>query len=327
MRTLRALEVLVFLAAGCTGKYIRPTTLEKVQPTPELLERGSYLVNTAMSCGSCHTTKVENFLSGERTDMAFAGNFVDLPHLGWKFWIPNITSDPETGIGSWTDDQIMRALRDGIGQHDNLLFPMMPFNSYQHLSDDDARAVVAYLRTAPPVKNKRPIEKNEFGFFMGFLLNRGIAHHAPTKAVPRPDRADKIKYGEYVMRLGHCWECHSTNGRGFIDKGEKGFMSGYDEADELLEPLIGKIYMRNLTPDVETGLGKYSAEQIKQALKTGHRLDGKPMAPPMSMFIPHLSGLADEDMDALVAFLKSIPAFKNKIPERELKPEFEKTLH
>lgn len=326
MSHVRPLCLLLLLTAACTGKYIRPTTSEKVATTPERVERGAYLVNNAMACGACHTTKVDNFLSGERTDMVFAGNLVELTHMGWKFWIPNITPDPETGIGLWSDDEIIRALRDGIGKHDNLLFPMMPFNSYQHLSDEDARAVVAYLRTVPPVKNKRPIEENEFGFFMGFLLNRGVAHHPPTKSVPEPNRTDKVKYGEYVMRLGHCWECHSTNGKGANDIGEEGFMAGYEEADELLEPLIGKVYMRNLTPDPETGLGRYSAEQIKQSMKTGKRLDGKPMAPPMNLFIPHLSGLTDEDMEALVAFLKAIPPVKKQIPERQLKPEFEKTL-
>jgi mono/diheme cytochrome c family protein len=316
------------LAAGCTGKYIRPTTTEKVDPTAERLERGSYLVNTAMSCGACHTTKVDekNFMSGERTDMVLAGNYVRLEKQGWEIWISNITPDVETGIGSWTDDQIMRAIRDGIGKHDNLLFPMMPFGSYKHLSDEDVRAVVAYLRSIPAVKHKKPIEENEFGFFMEFLINRGVAHHKPVTNVPPPNKANQLEYGEYILNLGHCVDCHSSTGAAPIEKGEKGYMSGHDEPDEIMIPFIGKVYMRNLTSDMETGLGKYSAEQIKQSLKTGHLLDGKPMAAPMNMFIPHISGLTDEDMDALVAYIKSIPPFKKKIPDRQLKPEYEKTL-
>ncbi len=319
----------LLVISGCAGKYIRPTTTEKIDTTPNRLERGAYLVNTAMSCGTCHTTKVDkkNFLSGESTEMVMAGNLLDLPAQGWKAWIPNITPDVETGIGSWTDDQIIRSIRDGIGKDEHLFFPMMPFSSYTNLSDEDARSIVAYLRSIPPVKNPRPIKENKFGFFMEFMINRGVAHHKPTGSVPQPDKNDKIKYGEYVLNAGHCSECHSSTGMGFIPKGEKGYMAGYEKADEILEPFIGKVYMRNLTPDVETGLGKYSAEQIKNALRTGKRLDGKPMAPPMSMFIPHVSGLVDEDMDALVAYMKSIPAFKKKIPERALQPEFEKTLN
>jgi mono/diheme cytochrome c family protein len=277
---------------ACTGKYIRPTTTEKIDPTPERLERGSYLVNNVMSCGACHTTKIDkkNFLSGESTDSVLGGNYVELEKQGWKLWIPNITPDVETGIGSWTDDQIMRAIRDGIRNDDKLLFPMMPFGSYQHLSDEDARSVVVYLRSVPPVKNKRPIEENEFGFFMEFMINRGLAHHKPVSNVPPPDKNDKLKYGEYILNAGHCVDCHSSEGGPPILKGEKGYLSGHDEPDEIIEPLIGKVYMRNLTSDAETGLGKYSAEQIKQALKTGKRLDGKPMAPPMTLFIPWLSG-------------------------------------
>jgi mono/diheme cytochrome c family protein len=326
MRNQRPVVVLVLVAVlvpACTGKYVRPTTQERVQSTPERLERGGYLVNQAMSCGACHTTRQGNFLlTGERTDMYLAGQAIEFQ--GFKFWMPNLTSDVETGLGGWSDDEIMRAVRDGIGKDGHLMFPMMPFTSYQHVSDEDMRAIVAYLRSVPPVKNKRTPEENDFGFFVEFFINRGMMAHKPARDVPQPNKQDKLKYGEYVMRLGHCWECHSGTPESPKDVGEEGFLSGSDEADEL--PGVGKVYMRNLTPDPETGLGKYSADQIKQALRSGHRLDGKPMAPPMSFFIPHISGLTDEDLDALVAFLKSVPAYKKKIPDRQLEPGFEKTL-
>jgi mono/diheme cytochrome c family protein len=317
--------VFAVLVSGCTGKYVRPTTTELVQSTPERLARGSYLVNQAMSCGACHTTHEGGTIAGsERADMYLAGNDVEFPKEGFKFWIPNLTSDVETGLGAWSDDEIMRAVRDGIGKDGHLFFPMMPFSSYQHVADDDLRSIVAYLRTVPPIKHTRTTKKNDFGFFVGFLINRGVMHHPPARDVPPPNRADKVKYGEYVLRLGHCWECHSGTGTGPRDVGEKGFLSGWDEPQVF--PGVGKVYFRNLTPDAETGLGKYSAEQIKQSLRDGKRLDGKPMAVPMSLFIPHISGLADEDLDALVAYLKSVPAYANKIPERALEPAYEKSL-
>jgi mono/diheme cytochrome c family protein len=309
-------------AAGCTGNYVRPTTLERVESTPERLARGGYLVNQAMSCGACHSThEGSNFLvTGERADMYLAGNAVDWKDQGFKFWIPNLTPDVETGLGAWSDDEIMRAIRDGVGRDGHLMFPLMPFSSYQHVSDEDLRAIVAYLRSVPPIKNKRTIAQNDFGFFVGFFLNRGLMHHKPARDVAPPDHADKLKYGEYVLRLGHCWECHSATGTGPRDVGEKGFLSGWDHGDAF--PGVGKVYFRNLTPDPQTGLGKYGAEQIKQALRTGRRLDGKRMAPPMSLFSPHISGLADEDLDALVAFIKSVPPTENEIPERQLEPAF-----
>jgi mono/diheme cytochrome c family protein len=314
-------------ALGCTGQYIRATSAESVQSTPERMERGGYLVNQAMSCGACHTTRERGAVTGgERADMYLAGNDFELPSAGFKFWIPNLTSDVETGLGAWSDDEIMRAIRDGVGKDGHFMFPVMPFSSYAHVSDEDLRAIVAYLRAAPPVKHARTTARNQFGFFFELLVNRGAIQHLPAHDVPPPVRADKDKlaYGEYVMRLGHCWECHSATGSGPRDVGESGFLSGWDEVQEF--PGVGKVYFRNLTPDPETGLGKYSAEQIKQALRTGRRLDGKVMAVPMSLFIPHLSGLSEEDMGALVAYLKSVPPYVNRIPERALLPAYEKTL-
>lgn len=329
-------KVLIAIAAvlggvACTGKYVRPTTGTKVAATPEMVARGSTIVNQSASCGACHTTHgsgdMKDFLEvGESTEKYLAGgNYLIVEGVG-KVWIPNITQDMETGIGAWTDDEILRALRDGIRRDGSLMMPMMPFASYQYMSDADAQAVVAYLRTVPAIKQPKKREENDLGFFGNFFIGRGVAHHLPAQNVPQPNPADKLKWGEYVMRLGHCWECHSIKGMAPSDINEKDFMSGHDEPDPILEKTVGKVYMRNLTPDVETGLGRYSAESIKTALKNGKRLDGKTMAPPMSLFIPHISGMPEEDLDALVAFLKSLPAVKKKIPERELNAEWKARL-
>jgi mono/diheme cytochrome c family protein len=327
-RRLAPFTAVLTLALGaCTGKYIRPTTLEKIDATPDRVARGSYIVNQNASCGACHTTREGgSILAGERTDMFLAGgNVFHEQELGATLVLPNITPDVETGIGAWSDDQIMRAIRDGIGHDGNLLIPMMPFSSYQYMSDEDARAVVAYLRTVPPVKNAVDRSKNDLPFPFGFLLRRGVAHHAPAKDVTAPAPpsrgGDQVKWGEYVARLGHCWECHSDKkGHG----PDTDWMFGGGAA---MNPNgIGRVYVRNLTPDVETGLGRYSAGEIKAALRNGKRLDGRPMAPPMSLFIPHVSGLADEDMDALIAYLRAQKPIKNKIKERELAPETKKAL-
>lgn len=312
---------------GCTGKYKRPTTPEKVAASPERLARGSYIVNQAASCGACHTPREGgSILGGEKTDAFLGGgSVITESEMGATLAIPNITPDVETGIGGWSDDEIMRAIRDGVARDGHLLIPMMPFTSYQFMSDEDLRSVVAFLRSVPPVKNKVDRSVNDLPFFASFMLNRGVAHHAPARDVtapPPPSRGgEQVKYGEYVARLGHCWECHSDkSGRG--PDAEWMFGGG--------QPLnanhIGKVYIRNLTPDAETGLGKYSAAQIKEAIRNGKRLDGKPMAPPMSLFIPHLSGLTDEDIDALVSYLRAQKPIVNKVKERELAPETKKVL-
>jgi hypothetical protein len=151
----------------------------------------------------------------------------------------------------------------------------------------------------------------------------GAVHHKPAENVKAPDRADKKAYGGYLAKLGICWDCHSLGKMGPTDDEDK-LMSG--SRMPMSEPEYGKIYARNLTPDKETGLGNYTADQIKQALKTGRRLDGKLMAPPMSLVIPHLSTWAEEDLDALVTYLTALKPIKYKVPDPELTPAVKKML-
>ena len=323
--SLLVLGALGVLALGCTGKYVRATTNERVASTPERVARGQYLVNQVMACGTCHTPRERDWpRGGERADLALAGNVVGLPSQGIKLWVPNLTPDVETGLGGWSDDEIGRAIRDGVGKDGRLLFPLMPFTSYQHVSDEDLRAIVAYLRTVPRVRRAPTLAKNEVGLVGSFLVNRGVMHHRPARDVRAPRPADTLAYGQYVLRLGHCGECHAATSTGPHDAGDEGFLSGWDQAQ--VTPGIGKVYFRNLTPDRQTGLGAYTTAEIKAALRAGKRLDGKPMAAPMSLFTPHLSGLSEADVDALVAYLKSVPPYANTIPERALVPAYEKSL-
>jgi mono/diheme cytochrome c family protein len=160
---IRLVVVMTLLGAACTGKYIRETAPVKVAATPEMVARGGYIVNQAASCGACHTTHgngtMKDFLeAGESTEKYLAGgNYLIVDGIG-KVWIPNITSDMQTGIGAWSDDEILRAVRDGIAKDGRLMMPMMPFNSYQYMSDADAQAVVAYLRTTrrPATSRSQP---------------------------------------------------------------------------------------------------------------------------------------------------------------------------
>ena len=307
---------------ACTGKYVRPTTEVRVPATPERIERGGYLVNSVMGCGTCHTPRVGGtWLGGERADAYLAGGSTFDDGDGFKVRTPNITPDNETGVGAWSDDQLMRAIRDGIHRDGRLLYPPMPFYMYDTLSDDDAAAVVAYLRTVPAIKN--PIERvNQLPFFASMALKLGAIHHTPAKDVKAPPRQDQKAYGHYLARIGACADCHSMTRMG---PDEKDNLFG-GSTIELAEISYGRVWARNLTSDPETGLGKYSAAQIKDALRNGKRLDGKPLAPPMSLVLPHVSTWTDEDLDAVIAFIQSVPAVKRKVPEPELSAEAKKTL-
>lgn len=310
--------VLTVLALGCTAKYIRETTDTPFEVTDERLARGSYLVNHVAACGSCHTTRDSGSIADtEGTEQYLGGgNTYDDRVFHAKVWIPNITSDEETGIGTWTDDQIARAIRDGIRADGTLMSPWMPWTGYQNMSDEDVKAIVVYLRSVPTVKQERERFENEFLWQTKLLLSTGYGHHEPVRNVETPDRNDPIAYGEYIVHIGHCGECHSLKKSGYVEPGDKAWLAGSQV------PYIfkgwGTIYARNLTPDEETGLGKYSAEEIKEALRSGRRLDGKRMAVPMKVFNVHYTGMTDEDLDALVTYLKSLPPREHRVPERQL---------
>jgi mono/diheme cytochrome c family protein len=330
-RLLPLSVVTAMLALGCHGKYIRPVTTTPIERTGERLQRGSYLVNQVMLCPACHTSRANGniLIEPERTDAYLGGGNIYADKGLGTLWIPNLTPDPDTGLGRWTDDEIMRAIRDGVSADGHFLLPLMPFFSFQHVSDEDARSIVAYLRSIPPYKQPKPREENKLGFMQKLLFKVvGVQMHAPAADVvapPKTDKAaDKVVYGHYLARLGACTECHSLTAKGPLPETDPLYLAGSEQVFE--DAALGQTYPRNLTPDPETGLGNYDAAAIKQALRTGRRLDGKRMAPPMSVIIPHVSGLTDEDLDALVAYLKSVPPVRHKIPERNLAPTLRQQL-
>jgi cytochrome c553 len=316
MRGMGFLAALAIL--GCHGRYIRPVSDQPIPANPDRLARGSYLVNQVLACGACHTGRqnADILTEPERTD-AFLGGGNRFADAMGSLWIPNISADVETGIGGWKDDEILRALRDGIAPGGRLLIPVMPFGAYQHLSDDDARAVVAYLRTVPAYHQTRARRRNQLGFMPKLMFQViGVQLHEPAQNVAAPDRANKIEYGRYLVRVAACGDCHSLTAKGPRRESDPLYLAGSDAAFE--HPALGKVWARNLTGDVETGLGRYDAAAIKQAIRDGRRLDGKKMAAPMAGRVPHYAGLTDEDLEAMVAYLKTVPAAKHRVPERQL---------
>jgi hypothetical protein len=150
-------------------------------------------------------------------------------------------------------------------------------------------------------------------------MDFALAFHKPVGDVQMPPKTDRVHYGEYVARLGSCTECHSMASKGPFEADDSRYMGGSYAPFGYAK--LGKVWARNLTPDLETGLGRYSAAQIKQAIQSGRRLDGKRMAPPMALLIPHVSGLDPDDLDALVTWLRALKPVVHAVPERQLVPE------
>ena len=311
---------------GCKGKYIRPTTPEKFEATPERLQRGQYLVNQAMGCGGCHTSRATGnlFMEGEQTDRFLAGGNVLEDAASGKSYIPNLTPDPD-GLGSWTDDEILRAVRDGVGKDEHFMVPMMPYNNYQYLSDEDGKSLVVYLRSIPAGQAPSPRVDNELKFLPKILFTViGVQMHTPATNVATPDRGDRVTYGHYLARICACTDCHSLGEKGPAKEDDPMFMAG--STVPFANDRLGKVWSRNLTPDVETGIGKYKPADVKAAMRNGTRLDGKRMAPPMSIMIPHYSGMTDEDLDALITYLGTLKPAKRAVQEPELTAEAQKLV-
>jgi mono/diheme cytochrome c family protein len=251
------------------------------------VERGKYLMQTVVACGNCHFPRGPK---GELiTDKGLSGGFVfDGPPF--RAVASNITPDPETGIGKWTDAQLAKAIREGIRPDNSVIGPPMPVEFYRHLSDDDLKAIIAYLRAQPPVRNA--VVKSKYN--IPLPPNYG----PPIKTVKAPPTSNKVAYGKYLAEIGHCLECHTPR-----DKKGMLMMEKLGAGGQVIPGPWGQSVTRNLTPH-ETGLKGWTDAQIATSIRTGKDREGKPYKPPMAF--DFYKGISEADMAALVAYLRSL---------------------
>jgi mono/diheme cytochrome c family protein len=252
------------------------------------VERGRYLVEGIVGCGNCHTPQGPQ---GPIAGKTLAGGLVVVDEPPFTAISANITPDRATGIGRWTAAQIATAIREGRRPDGSLIGPPMPIELYRSVSDTDLAAIVAYLRTVKPVRNK--VAKSTYR--IPLPPNYG----PPVGKVPEVPRSDKVAYGRYLAGpLGHCIECHSTpDANGVPDMQNKLGAGGM-----VFNGPWGKSVSANITP---TGISKYSDAQLKKIITTGVRPDGSRLLPPMG--VAYYARINDADLDALVAWLRTLP--------------------
>lgn len=256
--------------------------------TETFLERGAYLVRGIAACGNCHTPQgpdgpdMSRELAGG-PPLEIPGAFVAVA--------PNITPDAETGIGGWTDAEIATAIREGKRPDGSLIGPPMPFQLYRSIGDRDVAAIVAYLRSLPAVRNASPASTYD--------IPLPQAYGPAVAQVPEPDRGDPVAYGAYLAGpLGHCIECHSgPNAAGLPDIENQLGAGGF----EMPGPW-GLSVAANITP---SNLGDWTDAEIKRAITQGVRPDGTRLKPPMPF--GHYARIDDEDLDAIIAYLRALP--------------------
>ena len=279
-----AAMAVAFAAAAMNIRVVR------AQPALEnVVKRGEYLAR-AGDCISCHTAA---------NGAPFAGGLRMNTPFGYML-SPNITPDPETGIGGWSAEDFYRAVHDGVNKLGQDMYPVMPYDFYTKVTREDADAIFAYLKTVKPVSNAIDVNHLQFpfnlretmAFWRELYFTEGTFRPAPTKSVA-------WNRGAYLIEgLGHCSDCHSPRNRlGAIEK-SKDFNGAF----------VDGWFALDLTSDISTGLGSWSADDIATYLKTGAYRGKSTALGPMAEVVRNSTRyLSDADLTAMAEYLQAIP--------------------
>jgi hypothetical protein len=305
----------VLLAAAITftigwrpfiGPRARPLTSRVFERTPQRWSRGKYLVENVSACMDCHsphdwTQHDAPIVPG----MEGAGmDFSVMKGLPGHVVAPNITPDPETGAGTWSDDALARAIREGIGHDGRTLFPMMPYGNFRKYSDEDVASIVVFLRSLPPARNTLP--QTEIIFPVKYLI-RSVPEPI-TAPVPEPDLSQQVKRGEFLTGVANCADCHTP-----IDAHGQP-IAGMDFAGgQIFEGPWGKVATANLTPD-PSGIPYYDEALFLQTIRTG-TVKARTLNQIMPWFI--FRNMTDEDLKAIFAYLKTLKPVKHLVDNTE----------
>jgi mono/diheme cytochrome c family protein len=312
-KLLLSIVVLVLIAGAGVPAYfygaypkMRPAPAMTALRTPDALERGRYLV-TILGCANCHSP-VDDTRPGDFpvASKLFAGRvFPADMGLPGTVVAPNLSSDPDSGLGHWTDGEIARAIREGVSRDGRPLFPMMNYPNYARLPDTDVMAIVAYLRTAPPQKGSPGQTKLDFPVNM---LIRTVPQ--PLAASPAPLPAPGVERGKVLIALGMCTECHTQSEKGQPKPGM--YLAGGSPA----KGPWGTVYAANITAHPSAGIGAYSDEDLRRVFREGRNRSGRQLWVMPWSATRHLD---DEDLNSLIAALRQVPANPNLVPAPELK--------
>ncbi len=297
-RVALAVVIIPAVLAGGFALWVRSRSERRATPrarsldvprTPELVARGEYVAK--VSCALCHGAD----LGG--------GKEFTLPIV--RSWASNVTPDVATGVGGWTDGQLEEAIRRGVRPDGRVLRPPMP--PFEGLSDDDARAVISYLRTVSAVSRpSRPPELTVIGR-LAFAFGPEPRDDVPT-GVGAPPRGPTREYGEYLATsVMLCAECHHSRVKGQVVPG-KLWAGGM----LLSEPGEPNVLAANITPDPVEGIGAWKPSELALAVREGKTPSGRLLAKAMPRY-----PATDEDLRALHEFLKSVPPIREHVLSAE----------
>lgn len=270
------------------------------QTPADLVARGKYIFGAAAGCG-CHTEAGKPLNSGGRR---YDGPFGTV-------YSTNITPDRQTGIGSWSDEQIMAAIRLGRRPNGERLIPVHPYLVFNGMAEEDLRALVAYLRSVAPVDRPNQPKKITVPLFESVFLPGWLAAFALREVPPSSAPTSGVARGEYLVRaVGHCGECHTPRGMSHATDNSR-FLAGTPKG-------LDGDPVPNITPDKDTGL-TWAEHEIAEFLGTGKKPDGDVAGGLMEEVIRGTSSgfkdLTKEDRLAIARYLKTLPPVKHKVSQ------------
>ena len=286
----------------------QPATAQTIEATPERLARGKYLAHHVSICFDCHSERTTAkygvpFKPGREGVGGFVwSQQIDFPGV---LAASNLTPDPETGLGKWSDGEIIRAIREGVDREGKALFPIMPYGHFRHMSDDDVQSIVAYLRTLAPQRYAKPVK----ALNMPLPFIEKFSPQPVTTPVPPPSPAER---GKYLVTIGACAECHTPKDKGTPLPGQD-FAGGW----EMKAPDF-RVITANITPHPSTFMGRATKEEFIGRFRAfaGFNIDTAPAAPKgKNTLMPWIaySGMTDEDLGAIYDYLKTLEPVDKKV--------------
>lgn len=280
-----------------------------VPRTPETIARGQYLANHVSVCIDCHSERDWTRYSAppkEGTEGRGGDRFGHDFGFPGEIYAPNITP---AGIGEWSDGEVIRAFAGGVAKNGRALFPVMPYLGYGHLCDRDAAAIASYVRTLAPREGKSP--ERQLDFPMSLIVR--LIPTAPTLG-PCPEPSDRRAYGQYLVTIAGCADCHTPQ-----DKGEPidglAFAGGF--AFGPLPNGGGTVRSANITPDMETGIGAWTPEVFVARFKMYAKPEntGPVKAGDMKTIMPWsmYAGMTKDDLGAIFEYLRTLSPVRHAV--------------
>jgi mono/diheme cytochrome c family protein len=288
----------------------------KIEPTEQRLARGKYLFTNVAGCMDCHSKRDWTKLTGPTvagTEGMGGEPFDETIGLPGSFTSKNITP---YGIGGWTDGEIYRAITSGIDKNGEPLFPIMPYPNFAKMDKEDIYSIIAYLRTLAPIKNDIP--EHTVNFPMSIII-RTIP--APPNHQSIPERSKTIDYGKYLVTAASCNDCHTPSDKGEPIPGKE--LAGGMEFN--VGPWVNTT--ANITPDMETGIGKWTKDDFIKRFKACSTPEYKNTPWKEGEFntiMPwtQISGMSEADLGAIYDYLRTVPPVNNKVEKFRLPSKF-----